>query len=258
MTVSSYSPNTLMIRKLDSIFPLTDEEKQALQELPVQGKALKPDEDLVRIGESPTRCCLILEGFMCMYKVTSAGNRQILALHVPGDLPDLQSLHLKVMDMSIAPVSPCKVGLIQHEEIYRICERYPRLTAALWRETLAHASIIREWMLNNGQRDAYTRIAHLLCELVVRLKAVGLADNSPIDLPITQTELADATGMSPVHMNRVLQALRANGLIESKKAELTVPNWEKLREAGEFDPLYLHLGERRDLHPSKSQGQQWS
>ncbi|MDL0434074.1 Crp/Fnr family transcriptional regulator [Marinobacter sp. TBZ242] len=243
MNASPISPNTLMIRKLESSYSLGDEEKQALQQLPVQIKSIKPGADIVRIGDRPTRCCLILEGFTCVYKVTSEGNRQILALHVPGDMPDLQSLHLMVLDMSIASVSSCKVGFIQHDDIRRICERYPRLTATLWRETLIHASILREWTLNNGQREAYTRIAHLLCELVFRLKAVGLADGGPIHLPITQSELADATGMSSVHMNRVLQALRANGLIKSKRAELVVPDWEKLQEAGEFDPLYLHMEE---------------
>lgn len=237
------SPNTLMIRKLDSIFTLSDEEKQALQDLPIQVTALKADKDIVRIGDRPSQSCMILEGFTCAYKLTSEGKRQILALHVPGDIPDLQSLHLKVMDISLAPISPCTAGFIQHEDLYRICERYPRITAAFWRETLVDASIYRDWLLNIGQRGAYPRVAHLLCEFLVRLNVVGLVENGTFDLPITQAELADATGISSVHMNRVFQALRASGLIQTDRTQVSIPDWEKLKEAGEFDPLYLHLRE---------------
>jgi len=232
-----------MIRKLDSIFPLSEEERQALQDLPVQITVINADQDIVRIGDRPSQCCLLLEGYTCVYKLTSEGKRQIMALHVPGDIPDLQSLHLKVLDNSIATICPCTVGFIQHEDLRRVCERHPRVTAALWRETLVDASVFREWLLNIGRREAYTRMAHLLCEFLVRLKAVGLAEEDTFDLPITQVELADAIGTSTVHVNRVLQALRAEGLIETKSTQVTIPDWEKLKEMGDFDPLYLHLVE---------------
>lgn len=241
MTTLAPSPNHLMIRKLESIFPLSDEEKQALSALPIQLEDIKTNQDVVRMGDQPSRCCLILDGFTCMYKVTAEGKRQILALYVPGDVPDLQSLHLRVIDINIASISHCRLGFIQHKDLRRICERYPRLTAVFWRETLVHASIFREWLLNNGQRDAYTRTAHLICELMLRLKAVGLTNGETFDMPATQTELADATGMTQVHINRVLQALRADGLISTAKTKMHVPDWSKLKQAGEFDPLYLHL-----------------
>jgi CRP-like cAMP-binding protein len=174
-----------MIRKLESIFALSEDERQALLGVPVQVTLLQADQDIVRIGDSPSKCTLLLQGFTCVYKLTSLGKRQIMALHVPGDLPDLQSLHLKVLDNSIATISPCTVGFIQHEDIRRVCEGYPRIAAALWRETLVDASIFREWLLNIGRREAYTRMAHLLCEFLIRLKAVGLAENGTFDLPIT-------------------------------------------------------------------------
>ncbi|GHA85550.1 Crp/Fnr family transcriptional regulator [Modicisalibacter luteus] len=243
MTAGSLSPNTLMILKLESIFAFADEEKQALQNLPIQVTTLKAGRDIVRVGDRPSQCCLIHEGFSCVYKLTSEGKRQLVALHVPGDIPDLQSLHLKTMDISLASISPCTVGFIQHDDMRCVCERYPRLTAVFWRETLVHASIHREWLLNNGQREAYSRMAHLFCELLIRLKAVGLGEGDTFDLPITQVELADAIGTSSVHMNRVLQALRADGLIQTKGKQVIVPDWEKLKEAGDFDPLYLHLEE---------------
>jgi CRP-like cAMP-binding protein len=173
--------------------------------------------------------------------MTGDGKRQIVSFNVPGDVPDLQSLHLTVLDNSIATISPCSVGFIQHEDLRAICERYPRLTAAFWRETLIDASIFREWVLNVGRREAYTRMAHVLCELLTRLRAVGLVEDHVCDLPITQGEFADAIGVTPVHVNRVLQQLRADGLIELKGDRLTVYDWDKLKEAGEFDPTYLHL-----------------
>lgn len=241
MMTGLHSPQTLMIRKLDSIFPLSEEERKALQDLPVRVVVLQADQDIVCIGEQPSQCCLLLEGFTCLYKMTSDGKRQIMALHIPGDIPDLQSLHLKVLDNSIATISPCTVGFIRHEDMHRVCERYPRITAAFWRETLVDASIFREWLLNIGRREAYTRLAHLLCEFFMRLKVVGLAEDGTFYLPITQAELADAIGTSTVHMNRVLQAMRANGLIQTKGAQITIPDWEDLKKAGDFDPLYLHL-----------------
>ncbi|MCE8003618.1 MULTISPECIES: Crp/Fnr family transcriptional regulator [Halomonadaceae] len=235
------TPNARMICKLDSIFPLSEEERQVLEHLPVLVKRLKADQEIVSLGERPQQCCLVLEGLTCVYKLSYAGRRQIMALHVPGDMPDLHSLHLAVMDISIASVSSCTVGFIQHEDLRRVCERFPRLTAAFWRETLVDASIYREWLLNVGQRDAYTRLAHLMCELYTRLSAVGLTDERTFELPITQDELADTLGISAVHVSRTLQALRGDGLIETARKRVTVPSWSKLQEAGEFDPLYLHL-----------------
>ena len=122
-----------------------------------------------------------------------------------------------------------------------LCDDYPRIARALWRETLIDASIFREWTVNIGRREAYARISHLLCEILVRLKAVGLAEDQTCEIPITQSEFADATGLSNVHVNRVLQELRADGLIILKGSTLKVPNWENLKSAGDFDPTYLHL-----------------
>ncbi|MFB9867963.1 Crp/Fnr family transcriptional regulator [Vreelandella sulfidaeris] len=239
------SANQIMIRKLESIVTLSEEEKQALLALPITLMDVKSNHDIVRTGDHPTQCCLIVEGFACVYKLTTEGKRQIMAIYVPGDLPDLQSLHLQVIDVDIVSISPCKLGFIQHQDLRDICERYPNLTAAFWRETLVQASIFREWLLNIGQREAYTRIAHLICEIMLRLHTIGLVKDNTFDMPTTQSELADATGMTQVHMNRVLQALRADGLISSAKTKLTIPSWEKLKLAGEFDPLYLHLSPSR-------------
>jgi CRP-like cAMP-binding protein len=222
LAASSDFHDSPMIRKMESVFAVTDGERQALETLPMQLAVIKADQDIVRIGDRPSRCCLILSGFACTYKVTAEGKRQIVSFNLPGDIPDLQSLHLKVLDTSIATISTCRVGFITHEALRDICDRYPRITAAFWRE-------------------AYTRMAHVLCELLVRLRAVGLVEDHVCDLPITQGEFADALGVTNVHVNRVLQQMRADGLIETRGTQLRVPDWDKLKQVGEFDPTYLHL-----------------
>ncbi len=173
--------------------------------------------------------------------MTAGGKRQIVAFGIAGDIPDLQSLHLRVLDCSIGTLTPCRVGFITHEDLRDVCERYPRITAAFWRETLIEGAIFREWVINVGRREAYNRMAHVLCELLVRLRAVGLVEGHSCNLPITQGEFADALGITTVHINRVLQAMRVDGLIELNGDRLNIPDWEKLKQAGEFDPTYLHL-----------------
>ena len=233
--------HNLLIRKLDSIFTLTDDERKALQNLPMQVVVIKEGQDIVRAGDSPSRSCLLLSGFACVYKLTGDGKRQIVSFSIPGDIPDLQSLHLEVLDNSLSTLTLCRVGFITHEALRDLCERYPRITSAFWRETLIDAAIFREWVMNVGQREAYSRMAHVFCELIVRLRAVGLVEDHACTLPITQGEFADAIGVSTVHVNRVLQEMRANGIIELSGDRLKVPDWETLKRAGDFDPTYLHL-----------------
>jgi CRP-like cAMP-binding protein len=230
-----------LIRKIESVFTLSDDERQALETLPMQLAVIKDDQDIVREGDCPSRSCLLLSGFTCTYKVTTEGKRQIMFIGIAGDIPDLQSLHLKVLDNSIGTLSTCQVGFITHDDLRNLCERHPRITAAFWRETLIDAAIFREWMLNIGRRGAHSRMAHLFCEMLVRLRAVGLAEDHAYDLPITQGEFADAFGLTPVHVNRVLQHMRAEGLFEMKGTRLTVLDWDRLKEVGEFNPAYLHL-----------------
>ena len=240
-------PTTPIIRKLESIFRVSDEERAALEALPMQVQALKADQDIVREGDRPTRCFALLEGFTATYKMTGEGRRQIHSFHVPGDIPDLQSLHLRVLDFSLTTITPCRVGFIQHEPLRALCRQQPRIMEAFWRQTLIDAAIFREWITNVGRREAYNRMAHILCEWVVRLKAVGLVKDHTCELPMTQTELADATGISMVHVNRVLQQLRSDGLISLRGNRLEVLDWEQLKQVGDFDPAYLHFGEDRDV-----------
>jgi CRP-like cAMP-binding protein len=231
----------LLIRKLESIFTLTDDERQALETLPMQVMILKENQDIVRMGDRPSRSCLILSGVTCMYKVIGDGKRQIHNFNIPGDIPDLQSLHLQVLDNSLGTLTPCSVGFITHEALDKLFERHYRIARAFWRETLIDGAIFREWMTSIGQREAYPRIAHLLCEMLVRLRAVGLVNGYSYNWPITQSEIGDALGITTVHVNRVLQAMRADGLIELKGERLNIPDWDRLKKAGDFEPTYLHL-----------------
>ncbi|WP_322883774.1 Crp/Fnr family transcriptional regulator [Microvirga lotononidis] len=230
-----------LLWKLDSIVSLSDEEKRALLDLPMTIKVFDPDSDIVRDGDRPSECCLVLSGFVCRYKVLSDGRRQIMGFYIPGDIPDLQSLHLNVMDHSIGTLVTSSIALIPHESLRNLLTQHPGLAAAFWRDTLIDAAMFREWMIGMGRRSAYQRIAHLLCELRVRLKAVGLAGEGGYDLPVTQNELGDALGLSTVHVNRVLQDLRSEGLIVLRGGSLHIPDWEALQVAGDFDPTYLHL-----------------
>jgi CRP-like cAMP-binding protein len=239
------SDDNPLICKLETLFVLSEDERRALENMPMQRASIRADQDLVREGDRPARCCLLLSGFACTYKVTAGGKRQIVSFNLPGDIADLQSLHLNVLDNSVGTISPCRVGFISHEVLRDLCTGHPRIASAFWRETLIEAAIFREWMMNVGQREGVARMAHLLCELLVRLKAVGLVKDGACDLPITQSEFADALSFTTVHVNRMLRGLRADGLIELKAERLFVPDWEKLKQVGEFDSTYLHLDDER-------------
>jgi CRP-like cAMP-binding protein len=235
-----------LIRKLDCIFTLTSEEKQAVFALPLTTKTLLADTDIVRDGDRPSECCLIVEGLVCRYKLTPEGKRQIHSFHIPGDIPDLQSLHLKVMDHSLGTLSRSKVAFIPHQSVRDLTRAWPRIADAFWRDTLIDAAIFREWMVGIGRRSAHQRIAHVICEMLVKSKAVGLANDNAFHWPVTQSEIGDALGLSTVHVNRVLQDLRKDGLLVFERGEVSIPNWEALKEAGEFDPTYLHLDREED------------
>ncbi len=224
------------------VIGVSDDERRAITALPIMVRELKADADIVRDHDRPSQCCAILEGFSCRDKVLPEGRRQIMSFHIPGDIPDFQSLHLEIMDHSLATVVPSKVAFIPHEAVRTFLRAHSRIADVFWRETLIDAAVFREWVVNVGRRDAYARIAHVLCEIYMRLRAVGLVDGQAYQLPITQAELGDATGLSTVHVNRTLQELRGNSLISTPKSgRVVIKDWDRLQEAGEFDATYLHL-----------------
>jgi CRP-like cAMP-binding protein len=230
-----------LIRKFESIASLTTGERVAVQRLPMTLRALPADQDIVREGDTPVESCLVVKGFACRYILTAQGKRQILSFHMAGDIPDLQSLHLSVMDHNLATVVPTELAFIRHEDLRALIRSQPRLGDLFWRDTLIDAAVFRQWMVGMGRRSAEGQLAHLLCELLVRMRSVGLIENHSFELPLTQAELGDALGLSTVHVNRVLQDLRREGLISLRGAFVNVQDWARLKKTGEFDPTYLHL-----------------
>jgi CRP-like cAMP-binding protein len=230
----------ILLRRLQAIATPNEEERSLLSSLSGTVRQFRAHDDIVRIGDVPSVVCLLLEGMACRYKVSADGKRQIMSFHIPGDVPDMQSLFIDVMDHSLGALVPTTVLAIRHEIMRGIIEGYPRIAHLLWRETLIDAAVYREWIVMRD-RPAYPRIAHLFCELFLRMQAIGLTNNNACDLPLTQSQMGDALGLSNVHVNRTLQELRAEGLIVLEGGTLTILDWDGLKEAGEFDPLYLHL-----------------
>jgi CRP-like cAMP-binding protein len=239
------TPHDRLIRKLESIADLTTEEAEALRRLPMSIRRAAAGSEVVRAGDRPSESCLVVEGFLCRYKLLPNGARQIMSFHVPGDLPDLQCLHLGLMDHSLGTLTASTLAFIPHPALLELTRRYPGITDALWRDTLIDGAIFREWLTGVGRRTAGQRIAHLMCEVYLKMKAVGLARGNGCAFPISQAELSDALGLSPVHTNRVLQDLRRRGLIVFQSKFLSIPDWDALQAAAMFDPSYLHL-DRKD------------
>jgi CRP-like cAMP-binding protein len=197
--------------------------------------------DISREGDRPKDVHLILSGWACRYKQLEDGRRQIVSFFLPGDMCDLNVFILKEMDHSIGTLSPVTIADLSREFFDEISAGYPRIATALWWETLVNAAIQREWTMNLGQRTASERMAHLFCEIFFRLRLAGLTSERSCEFPLTQADLADATGLSKVHVNRTLQELRAANLLILRGKTLTVPNLERLMDAGLFNANYLHM-----------------
>lgn len=228
------------IRKLELRDEITDAEKRALYACAADETVFPAGTDLVREGDRPTQSMLVIEGFSTRYRDALDGSRQIMAIHVPGDFVDLHSLLLKEMDHSVGALSRCRVLRFPHARLVKLIEDHPHLGRLLWLMTLIDGSIHREW-LAAAARPAPEQIAHLICELFVRLAVSDLVNDYTFALPITQAELGEALGISAVHVNRTLQQLRAEDLFNWQNQEIQILDWEGLQRRALFDPRYLHL-----------------
>lgn len=233
----------LLVRKLSIFSTLSDEDCTLLRAATSNSIVVERNSDIIREGDAPSDVHLIVEGFACRYKHTARGARQIVAFLVPGDFADTHVFVLKAMDHSIGALSPCRVVSIPRATILALLER-PAIARAMWLATLVDEAVLREWLVNIGARNSKERIAHLMCELLARVRAVGLAAGDSFALPITQVELGETTGLSSVHVNRTLQALRAEGLITFQGGQLVVLDAARLRAISSFNSNYLHLEER--------------
>jgi CRP-like cAMP-binding protein len=226
---------------LETVSRLDEEDRQALRGLPVRTRAMEENRDILREGSTSSECCLVLSGVVCRYKIVAGGRRQILSFHFAGDMPDLHRLLIPTMDHSLSVLTRSEVAFIPFDAIRTVAACRPALAAAFHRQALVDGSIFREWLANVGRRLAPERVAHLICECFARMRALGLADENTFELPVTQSELGDATGLSNVHINRTMQGLRRAGLVVSQGRVHTIPDWSRLREAADFNSGYLHL-----------------
>ena len=220
---------------------LSEDEIAALEASFARTQEFAAKQIVVREQVPLTQCTLLLDGFVERYKDMADGRRQILAIHVPGDFVDLHSYPLKKLEHSVAALTPIRVAFMPHTAVRVLTETSATLTELLWRSTLIDAAINREWIVSIGARGAAVRLAHLFCEMNVRLQRIGLSDGKQFVFPVTQIDLADATGLTAVHANRMLRQLREDGLIEFRNGQVRIADWDALRRFAGFDAGYLFI-----------------
>lgn len=241
MAISDLPVLMPMVNKLKQRSNLGPAEIEALLHLPCRLADMRAGAYLVREGTGIDGCIALLSGFAYRSKVAGDGARQILSIHLAGDLVDVDDSLLNVADHSVQTLTRAEVAVISRQAISNVSAAFPAVARALWRDSLVEGSIFREWLLNIGQRCARQRIAHLLCELVLRQEAAGLCKSPVYELPMTQEQIGDATGLTGVHVNRTIQGMRGEGLITTSKGAVSVVNWQQLQAVGDFDSTYLHL-----------------
>jgi CRP-like cAMP-binding protein len=234
--------------KLEAFTRLSQADRAAIDRVTTVGvKEVGARRDLVREGDRPSAVHVVLDGWGCRYKTLPDGRRQIVAFFIPGDMCDLNIFILKEMDHNVGAITRLKVASISADEFGELLDRHPRISQGLWWNELVTVAIQREWTLNIGQRTAYERISHLMCEMFTRMRTVGLVDGDSCHFPLTQSDIGDATGLTAVHVNRTLQELRHDGLIELHSRRLVIRDFAKLKNAAMFNDNYLHL-ERDGAH----------
>jgi CRP-like cAMP-binding protein len=238
--VSSEAVSAALIRRLRTYAGISDEDIETIRELPIAMRDFPASREVVRDGQRATDCCLIIEGFCIRSKTLSDGKRQILSIHIPGEIPDLMSLFLHVMDHDLTTLTASRVGLIKHEVLRDLHRRSPSVAEMFWRDTLIDAAMFREWIVNVGQRAAPARLAHVMMELRERLRVIGRVDGNSFEMPLTQEEIGEALGTTGVHVNRVIRQLREDGIVELQRGRVTVLDEARFLELADFDDRYLH------------------
>jgi CRP-like cAMP-binding protein len=238
--IDTDEPLNKLIKKLRNLAPIDAEDERTVRALRYREARIGARAYLVREGSVPKECCLLLKGYAARNKLAIDGGRQIVSFHVPGDILDLQHLFLDRADHNVQAVTESTVAWIPMDDLRRLIARRPTVATAFWRDSLIDASIFREWVLNVGRRDAKTRIAHMLCEFVVRNAAAGIGTPAGMIIPFTQEEIADATGLTPIHVNRMLRLLTEDGLIGRSERHLQIKEWAGLRRIAGFEEAYLH------------------
>lgn len=229
-----------LLRRWEKRSKLSDSDRDAIAAVPCTRRKFARNAYLVREGEPPRECGLLLRGLTCRQKLTLRGARQILSFHIPGDFVDLQNCLLGEADHNVQAVTEAEVAMIPADALAELIASHPAIGRAMWLDTLIDSSVLREWVVNLGRRNARSRISHLLCELSLRLQASGLSEGLDCEFPLKQQDIADATGLTDVHTNRTLHSLRRDGLISLSFRSLQVLDWQGLKDEGEFSERYLH------------------
>jgi CRP-like cAMP-binding protein len=237
------------LRKLEKRAVLSQEDHNAFYRMPFFIKSLSHNSYIIRELDLTKNCCVLISGFAFRSKVVGDGGRQILSVHIPGDILDLQHAFLGVADHSIQMLTAGDVAYVTAEAVQDLAFAYPAIGRAMWLETLVEGSIFREWIANIGRRDARTRVAHLLCEIAIRLQSAGMMTGNRYELPMTQEQIGDATGLTPVHVNRTLRALQKDGLVTRAKRAIQIKDWKALSAVGDFSASYLYADNPKSLAP---------
>jgi CRP-like cAMP-binding protein len=231
----------LFLRRLTSRSVLTGDEERALLGLNGQIKQVAAHHDFVRLGEQVDHSCLVVEGLVGRFGQNRDGSRQITCLHIPGDMADLPSVVSPKAGWALGALTATTVLRLPHVELRRLAAKHPGIAEAFWRDCVADGSVFSEWVVNVGRRAALSRLAHLFCEMAIRCEQAGQGDRRAYPLPITQTDLGDATGLTNVHVNRVLKELRLQAIVELRAGTVTIHDWDKLVSVGDFDSTSLLL-----------------
>ena len=237
---------TVHLKKLRKRIDISSEEERVIRGAVAEVRNVRADQMVVRSGEELSVSLLLLDGWLARSKDLAGGERQVTELHVAGDFADLHGFTLKRLDHDVMSLSDCRLAVVPHERLREITQDFPRLGRIYWFSTNMDASIQRELTLSLGQRSAISRMAHLFCELYVRLDVVGRTRDGGYQFPLTQREISECLGLTVVHANRTLQELRRRGLVEFENRQLRIVDRRGLEGLAEFDPAYLYL-DKHDL-----------
>jgi CRP-like cAMP-binding protein len=238
--VPSDAIRAALIQRLRISSAIAEEDIREVETLPIAVRQYPADTAVVSDGERATDCCLIADGFCVRSKTIASGKRQILSIHIPGEIPDLMSLFLHVMDHDLSTLTPATLGFIRHETLQKLHRRSPSVAEMFWRDTLIDSAMFREWIVNVGQRPAPARLAHVMIELRERLRIIGRVDGGNFEMPLTQEQIGEALGITAVHANRVIKQLRQEGIVELNRGRVTVLDERRFQELADFDGRYLH------------------
>lgn len=230
-----------LFKRLQATTDVQRDDLLALKALPYALRRYRENQIVLRDGDKPNECCLIVDGFCIRSKTTADGKRQILSIHIPGDFPDLQTLRLATLDHDVVALSNCTLAFIGHTALQNLIHSRRTVGDILWRDTLVEAAMFREWIVNVGLRAAHNRLAHLIVELRERLHVIGRVTGDAFAMPLTQEQLGEAMGVTSVHTNRILRQLRIDGVLEFQRGIVKILDENKLQGLAQFDYRYLHL-----------------